>query len=145
MDGKRDWYIRSRLKVGRQAGFVALGCLMLLLGFVGAFLPVMPTTIFLILAAWCFGRSSPRLEAWLLNHPRFGPVLRDWREHGAMSRRAKFIACAGMITGYALFYVGAKPAPWLAIVVAGVMAGCAVWIAKRPERKAPGRRTNSVR
>ncbi len=138
--GKRR-RILSRLDEGRQAGFVALGCLFLLLGFIGALLPVMPTTIFLILAAWCFGRSSPRLERWMLDHPRFGPVLRDWREHGAMPRKAKLMACIGMTVGYALFWMVANPAPWLALAVAAAMLASALWIATRPERNAAGRTT----
>ena len=70
-----------------RLGWLALGCLFVGLGMIGAVLPLMPTTIFLILATGCFARSSPRLEAWLLNHPRFGPTLRDWRERGAILRR----------------------------------------------------------
>jgi len=119
-------------KVGRT-GFLALGCLMLALGIIGAFLPVMPTTIFLILAAWCFARSSPRLEAWLLNHPRFGPGLRRWREEGAVPRRAKLMACLGMAIGYCVFFVGAQPGPLLAAVVALFMLGSAVYVVSRPE------------
>src|SRR5690606_33186415 len=130
-DGTR---VRNTLSGARRAGFVTLGCLMLLLGIIGAFLPLMPTTIFLILAAWCFGRSSPRLERWLLDHPRFGPVLRDWREHGAIPRRAKWAACIGMALGYAVFLATANPAVWLAMVVAAALAGCALWIITRPEQ-----------
>lgn len=116
-----------------RLGLLALGLLMLLLGFIGALLPVMPTTIFLILAAWFFGRSSPRLETWLLEHPAFGPVLRDWREHGAIPRRAKWMACGGMTAGFALFWWGTRPELWLAVTVAVFMAACAVYVATRPE------------
>ncbi|NDW07586.1 DUF454 family protein [Jiella sp. 40Bstr34] len=125
---------RSPLHQGRRAGFFALGCLMLLFGFVGALLPVMPTTIFLILAAGCFGRSSPRLETWLLQHPQFGPVLRDWQDHGTMPRRAKAMAFAGMAVGYALFWSFSAPATWIAAVVAAPMIACAFLIARWPER-----------
>lgn len=127
------WVRRHPFDQARRVGFIALGCLMLLLGFIGAFLPVMPTTIFLILATWFFGRSSPRLEAWMLDHPRFGPVLRDWREHGAMPRRAKWMACGGMAAGYMLFVIGAHPGIWLAIGVATLMIGCAAFVVTRPE------------
>ncbi len=60
------------------------------LGIAGYILPVMPGTIFLILAAACFARSSRRLEAWIENHPKFGPTVVNWRKHGAIPRKAKF-------------------------------------------------------
>lgn len=107
--------------------------MMLLLGVIGAFLPVMPTTIFLILAAWCFGRSSPRLEAWMLDHPHFGAVLRDWREHGAVPRRAKLMACAGMTLGYVLFWIKAQPTAPAALLVAAFMIGSALYVVSRPK------------
>jgi hypothetical protein len=121
-----------------RLGFLALGLLMLLLGFIGALLPVMPTTIFLILAAWFFGRSSPRMEAWLLGHPVFGPDLRGWREHGAIRRRAKYLAFGGMAAGYLLFWWGTEPDLWLALLVAVFMIACAAYVATRPEREMGG-------
>ncbi|MCW0181564.1 YbaN family protein [Zavarzinia sp.] len=116
----------------RRGFFLVLGLVMVGLGIVGAFLPVMPTTIFLILAAACFARSSPRLEAWLMDHPRFGPTLRDWRRHGAISRRGKAFALSGMTLGYGLFFFGSRPGAWLAAGVAVLMLACALYVASRP-------------
>lgn len=81
-------------------GYVAL-----LLAFIGAILPVMPTTVFLIIALWCFTRSSDSLEAWLLNHPKFGCILHDWRTCQVIPKKAKYFATFSMIgslvlTGY---------------------------------------------
>lgn len=118
---------------GRRIAFRLLGWALVALAAVGAVLPIMPTTIFLIGAAWAFGRSSPRLEAKLLNHPRFGPALRAWREHGAISRRAKLCACAGMAAGAASFVALAQPSPWLALAVLAPMAAVGAWILLRPE------------
>ncbi len=117
----------------KRTGYMVLGFAMLVLGLIGALLPVMPTTIFLILAAWFFGRSSPRLEAWLLNHPRFGPSLRQWREEGAIPRRIKIIACTGMAIGYGVFWFSVRPGTLLALIVALLIGASAVYVITRPE------------
>ncbi|MFL9825202.1 YbaN family protein [Rhodoplanes sp. SY1] len=121
-----------------RALYFGLGCLMLALGAIGAVLPLMPTTIFLIAAAWCFARSSPRLEAWLFEHPRFGPSLRAWRDQRAISRASKLLACTGMAAGFVIFWTTASPGPLLATVVAASLLGCAAYVATRAEPKAPG-------
>ncbi len=77
--------------------WIALGLLFVGIGFVGAFLPVLPSTEFFLLAAYFFARSSPRLYNWLLNLPRIGPAIRDYRAGLGMPRRAKVIAI-GMMT-----------------------------------------------
>lgn len=81
----------------RALGFVLLGC-----GFVGIWLPLLPTTIFLIGAVACFARSSPALQNYLLDHPRFGPPLRDWFDEGAISSTGKAAALFGMGIGMAI-------------------------------------------
>jgi uncharacterized membrane protein YbaN (DUF454 family) len=115
-----------------RLGYLLCGLVMLALGIVGAFLPVMPTTIFLILATACFARSSPRLERWLLQHPRFGPPLRLWREQGAVSRRGKWYAALGMALGFALFWREAHPSLLVWIVVAAVFVASAAYVLSRP-------------
>lgn len=68
---------------------MGLGVLATALGLVGVFVPLLPTTPFLLLAAACFARSSRRLHDWLLGHRWFGPYIRGYREHHAITRRAK--------------------------------------------------------
>lgn len=112
--------------------WLVLGLGLTALGLIGALVPLMPTTIFLILAAACFARSSPRLEAWLLNHPRFGAALRNWRSHRAVPRRAKQMAVVGMAGGYVLFELAARPPLWLGLAVALLLIACAAWLIARP-------------
>ena len=108
--------LSARLLVFAGHGFVALGL-------VGAVLPVMPTTVFLILAAACYARGSPALHHRLLAHPRLGPPLRDWEEHRAMSLRAKLLAIAMVAAGITVSAVWLVEARWLRVLLALIGAG----------------------
>ena len=116
----------------KRFAYQGLGLLLVAIGLIGTVVPLLPTTIFLILAAGCFARSSPRLETWLVEHPRLGPPLVAWRRYGAISRPAKDSACIGMTIGYILFWLGAHPGPWLAILVAAFMLASAAYVLTRP-------------
>ncbi|MFD1793685.1 YbaN family protein [Ochrobactrum teleogrylli] len=120
------------ISAGKRALYLVLGFVMLALGIIGAVLPVMPTTIFIILAAWFFARSSPKLEARLLADPRFGPLIVKWRDRGAIPPKAKLYACLGMLVGYGFFWWGARPGPLLAIAVTIFMLGSAAYVLSRP-------------
>jgi uncharacterized protein len=112
--------------------YFCMGCVLVALGVIGMVMPLMPGAVFLIAAVWCFARSSPRLEAWLLNHPQFGKTLRDWRSDGAISRPAKIMACAGMTFGFVAFWFSAHPSLLLAAGVAALLLACAGYVVSRP-------------
>lgn len=122
--------------------FLALGWLAVLLGFIGAFLPVLPTTPFLLVAAWAFARSSRRMRLWLYGHPRFGAFLRDWRDEGAIPLRGKVAALGGMLIAWHVVFLTSDRA-WTPIVVGACLAAVAVYVASRPtpRRQAAGGRT----
>ena len=111
----------------------ALAWLFLAIGVLGLFLPLLPGTLFLIAAAWCFTRSSPRFETWLLEHPRFGPPVVEWRAKGAIPRKAKIFACASLVVSWLILLVG--NAPLVAKVMCFVLfLGVAIYVTSRPEK-----------
>ena len=71
---------------------LATGWVSLALGIIGIFLPLLPTTPFVLLSAYCFSKSSPRLHQWLVNQPRLGPMIRNWEQQGSISQNAKVTA-----------------------------------------------------
>lgn len=119
----------------RRPLLLAAGFFFTTLGAIGIALPVMPGTVFLILAAWCFSQSSPRFEMWLLDHPRLGPHVRRWRDTGAISRGTKWIACGSMVFSFALVAVTDAPPIALWVTGAGLLAA-GVYVASRPEEPA---------
>lgn len=115
----------------RRIVYLAAGFLSLGLGAVGMFLPLLPTVPFVILAAFCFARSSPALEARLMDHAHFGPHIRRWRERGAISRRGKKAALTAFAFS-ALLALLLAPFPWFLIPIVAALIGGS-WIWTRPE------------
>ncbi|KPF71906.1 hypothetical protein IP69_05145 [Bosea sp. AAP35] len=116
----------------RRPLLFAAGWVLTALGIVGLVLPLMPGTVFLILAAWCFAQSSPRFEAWLLGHPRLGPQILRWRQSGTIDRRVKFIACGSMALSFAILTL--TDAPPIALWVTGAcLLAAGTYVASRPE------------
>ena len=106
------------------AGLVALG-----LGLIGIVLPGLPTTPFVLLAAACFARASPRLHRWLTTHRYLGPMVRDWEAHRSLPLRVKWIAITMMGTMVALSAWQFNGRPWLqgAVLALGLVGGWVVW------------------
>ncbi|MFG1344684.1 YbaN family protein [Xanthobacter autotrophicus DSM 431] len=111
----------------------AAGIVFLVVGAIGMVVPMLPGTVFLILAAWCFARSSPRFEAWLLTHRYLGPSVARWRETGAVPPMVKLLALSSFVgTFTGSWYFGA---PTVLLAVLGVVfILLAVFIATRPNR-----------
>ncbi|NKB45478.1 MAG: DUF454 family protein [Alphaproteobacteria bacterium] len=110
--------------------FLALGWVCVGLGFVGAFLPGLPTTVFLIIALWAFSKSSDRLRWWLWTHPRFGATLRAWHIHRVIPPPAKAAAVVMMMISVAI--VAVSSSSWqVSAILSAVLAPIAVWIVTR--------------
>lgn len=111
--------------------WVLLGCVSLALGLIGILLPVLPTTPFILLAAFAFSRGSPSLHAWLESHARFGRVIADWRAHGAIAPRHKILA-VGMMAATLAASILFAVAPAILAIQTLCMAGAALFVLTRP-------------
>ena len=109
----------------------AFGSVALALGFAGLFLPVLPTTPFVLLAAWAFARGSPKLHEALRRHPRLGPPLRDWERYRAIPRAAKIAAVVGMTLSFLVVVVLSRH--WAGPVIVGLIMLCSgAYVVSRP-------------
>ncbi|MEM6857392.1 MAG: YbaN family protein [Pseudomonadota bacterium] len=111
--------------------YLAAGLFFVALGVLGAALPLLPTVPFLLLAAFCFARSNPVWEQRILDHPQWGPQIRDWRERRAISRRAKIISIGTLFAGigFTWFTLG-HPWVWISVTVTVIVGS---WIVTRAE------------
>lgn len=103
-----------------------------LAGTVGIVAPLLPTTAFWLLAVFCFLRSDPRWAQALLRHPRFGPPLRDWFEHGAIGRRGKIGASAALAIGAGVGAWSLRGSAWAAAALVCGLGLIAVFLLSRP-------------
>ena len=108
------------------SGFLSLGA-----GIIGIVLPLVPTTPFLLLAAYCFAQGSQRLHDWLVHHPRFGPPIRDWHKYRAISRRGKVLAMVA-IGAVLLVSVLLDVSTWIIVIQATVLSVVSLFILTRP-------------
>ncbi|HMZ01885.1 MAG TPA: YbaN family protein [Burkholderiaceae bacterium] len=113
----------------RRLPWLIAGLLALLLGIVGIFVPLLPTTPFVLLAAACFSRGSSRCERWLLEHPRFGPMVRDWRAYRAIPLRAKQFAFVMMAIGSVSAALSMPRLKWLPALCCTAVA---IWMWRQP-------------
>lgn len=113
-------------------GYLALACVSLVLAIIGVILPIMPTTVFVLIATWAAARSSPRMHAWLLNHRVFGPTLENWYNGQRVSRRAKWTAALFMTASSVWLGYSVRPW-WVAALPIAAMITVLIWLWSRPE------------
>lgn len=113
------------------------GTVSLALGLIGVVLPGLPTTPFVLLAAACYAKASPRLHGWLLNHHFLGPMVRDWEQHRSLTRRTKTVAIGSMVVMVGLSAWGFRHQPWvLAALLVAAAVGLIV-VVRIPTRERP--------
>jgi uncharacterized membrane protein YbaN (DUF454 family) len=110
------------------------GTVCVALGLVGLFLPVLPTTPFMLLAAACYARASKRFYYWLLSNRTFGPMIYEWRKHRSIPYRTKLGAIGLMLATLAISIVFFVEPPWLKAVLAAMGLALAAWMYRLPSR-----------
>jgi uncharacterized membrane protein YbaN (DUF454 family) len=117
--------------------YAGLGTGCVVLGILGMFLPLLPTTPFLLLAAGCYARASGRFYNWLLNHPLFGPTILEWRRHRSIAYRTKVTAIVLMSLTLGSSIVFFVSEPWLQCALAAFGVILAIYLYRIPSRDRP--------
>lgn len=120
-----------------RRALLALALVFVGLGSLGAVLPLLPTTPFLLLAAACASRASPTLHAWLYSHRHFGPLLRSWRDHRAIPRRAKITGVVLIAMSWTYMWL-TLPSLNLRLMLSAMMVIGIIFLTTRPSGPRPG-------
>lgn len=115
----------------------SLGSLALLLGIIGIFLPGLPTTPFVLLAAACYARASEPFYRWLIGNPTFGPLIVEWRRHHSIPFRVKLVAVTLMSLTICVSIWTFSGLPWLQALLAIIGIVTSVWLWRIPSRDRP--------
>ncbi len=138
---KRDYSaeMRKHKSLTVRLVFLALGTLFMALGIAGVFLPVLPTTPFMLLAAACYARASTRFYSWLLNNRLFGPAILEWRRYRSIPYRVKWsaIILMGLTLGISIVYFVPWPELQVALAIFGILLGA--YLYSIPSRDWPRR------
>ncbi|PRY64109.1 hypothetical protein B0H98_10620 [Vreelandella songnenensis] len=129
--------IQNRPMTLVRALWVGVAALSFGVGVLGIFIPLLPTTEFMLGAVYCASKGSPRFEAWIRSRRYVGPLIKNWECERAISRRAKLVAVS-MIGASALFILLHLSNGWLRWVIVAMLAGVALWLVTRPEPSARG-------
>lgn len=114
--------------------FIILGICSLLLGIIGIFLPILPTTPFILLTAAFWAKGSPRFHRWLKQHRHFGPMVQNWESRRAVPRRAKWLAYTMMSISCLILLWRFPQQWWIAAISATICTGVALWMARLPNQ-----------
>jgi len=110
-----------------------VGILSVSLGFVGVFLPVLPTTPFILLAAWCFLRSSERAHFWIYRQPLFGKAIKNWEEHRSISRQNKILAILTITLSIIFIWLRVNNL-WIKYMITALLLFASTFISMQKER-----------
>ena len=111
---------------------IAFGWLCVGIGLIGIVVPGLPTTVFMLVAAWAFSRSSERFQRWLMEHPRLGPPVKAWQDRGAIPLKAKVLAVLMMSISLTIIVVYGGGGWILPTVIGVIMACAATYVISRP-------------
>jgi uncharacterized membrane protein YbaN (DUF454 family) len=142
-DGRRPTQAPGEARTARNHSrlvrelFNLAGGVALALGVIGIFVPLLPTTPFVLLAAACFARGSERFHRWLLANPTFGPMVREWETHRSLPYRTKITGIVLMSATMAASITFFVDPAWLKALLAAFGVGLAIWMYRIPSRDRP--------
>lgn len=118
----------------KKMTYLIIGHLCLILGIIGAFIPVLPTTPFLLLAAFLYSQSSPKLHNWIISHKYLGPPVKDWQDRGVIGLKAKIIATVMIILVIGLRFPSLAVNMWIKVSATIILMAVLIFIWTRPSK-----------